>query len=340
VAPTGRGRLRRPPAVARVLERITATVRRHEMFLPGQRVLVAVSGGPDSVCLLYALWSLRRLFRIRIEVFHFDHRLRADSASDAAYVARLAERLGLPFHLIVAEGRPPDGASVEAWARERRMVAGAYLARDVDAAGIATAHTRDDQAETVLMAALSGSGLDRLRGIDPNVGPVVRPLLDVSREEVEAFCRALHLRPRRDPTNADTNLLRNAIRLRGIPALERATRRGVREPLARTADLVREDARELARQALEAWDDVCEEIPDGIRIDATRLGALPTAIAIRVIALAIVRCGVPKTEDSVVAVLDLANGRAGRRRDLVAGLKAVRDREYVSLSRSSPESRV
>jgi tRNA(Ile)-lysidine synthase len=340
VAPTGRGRLRRPPAVARVLERITATVRRHEMFLPGQSVLVAVSGGPDSVCLLYALWSLRRLFRIRLEVFHFDHRLRADSASDAAYVGRLAERLGLPFHLIVANDRPADGASVEAWARERRMVAGAYLARDVDAARIATAHTRDDQAETVLMAALSGSGLDRLRGIDPHVGPVVRPLLDVSREEVEAFCRALHLRPRRDPTNADTNLLRNAVRLRGIPALERATRRSVREPLARTADLVREDARELARQALEVWDEVCEETPDGVRIDATRLGALPTAIAIRVIALAIVRCGVPKTEDSVAAVLDLANGRAGRRRDLVAGLKAVRDREYVSLSRSSPESRV
>jgi tRNA(Ile)-lysidine synthase len=309
------------------------------MFLPGQTVLVAVSGGPDSVCLVSALHTLRRLFRIRLEVFHFDHRLRPDSARDAAYVGRLAGRLRLPYHLIVAEDRPPRGASVEAWARDRRMLAGAYLARDVDAARIATAHTRDDQAETVLMAALSGSGLDRLRGIEPHAGPYVRPLIEVSREEVEAFCRSLHLRPRRDPTNADTRLLRNAVRLRGIPALERATRRGVLEPLARTADLVREDARELARQSLAVWDDVCQETADGVRIEVARLRELAPAIATRVVGHAIVRCGVPKTEESVAAVLDLASGRSGRRRDLVAGLKAVRDREYVSLSRSSPESR-
>jgi tRNA(Ile)-lysidine synthase len=219
------------------------------------------------------------------------------------------------------------------------MLAGAYLARDVDAARIATAHTRDDQAETVLMAALSGGGIDRLRGIEPHVGPYVRPLVYVSREEVEAFCGALHLRPRRDPTNADTRLLRNAVRLRGIPALERATRRGVREPLARTADLVREDARELMRQALAVWDDVCEETAEGVRLDASALRTFSPAIASRVVAHAIVRCGVPKTEESVAAVQDLASGRSGRRRDLAFGLKAVRDRGYVSLSRPSPESR-
>jgi tRNA(Ile)-lysidine synthase len=310
------------------------------MLLPGQTVLVAVSGGPDSVCLLYALSSLRRLFRVRLEVFHFDHRLRSGSHDDAAYVGRLARRLGLSFHLIVAQDAPPRGASLEAWARDRRMVAAAYLARDVGAGRIATGHTRDDQAETVLMAALSGSGLDRLRGIEPHVGPFVRPLLDVSRADVEAFCRALRLRPRIDPSNADTRLLRNAVRLRGIPALERVTRRGVREPLARTADLVREDARELERQALAVWDDVSEETADGIRLETGRLRGLAPAIATRVVAMAIVRSGVPKTEESVAAVIDLAAGRVGRRRDLVAGLKAVRDREYVSLSRASPESHV
>jgi tRNA(Ile)-lysidine synthase len=309
------------------------------MFLPGQTVLLAVSGGPDSVCLLYTLHSLRRLLGVRLEVFHFDHRLRSGSGGDAVYVGRLAARLGLPFHLIVAEDRPRSTESVEAWARERRMVAAAYVARDVDAGRIATGHTRDDQAETVLMAALSGSGLDRLRGIEPRIGPFVRPLLDVSRVEVEDFCRALRLRPRIDPTNADTRLLRNAVRLRGIPALERATRRSVREPLARTADLVREDSRELERQALAVWDEVSEETVEGIRLDASRLVALAPAIATRVAALAIVRSGAPKTEESVAAVMDLAAGRPGRRRDLVAGLKAVRDREYVSLSRSSPESR-
>src|SRR5262245_7945426 len=97
---------RRPPAVARVLTQVTATMRAHEMVAPGDLVLVAVSGGPDSVCLLHALHDLRRLLRIRLAVYHFDHRLRGDSAADAAYVGRLAERLGVPVHVRAAEGSP------------------------------------------------------------------------------------------------------------------------------------------------------------------------------------------------------------------------------------------
>jgi tRNA(Ile)-lysidine synthase len=310
------------------------------MFLPGQTVLVAVSGGPDSVCLLHSLHLLRRLLRVRLEVFHFDHRLRRDSGGDAVYVERIAGRLGLSFHLIVADDRPPRGASKEAWAHRRRRIAAAYLARDLDAAAIATAHTQDDQAETVLMRALVGSGLSGLAGIDPHVGPYVRPLIDVSRAEVEAFCRALHLRPRQDPTNRDAGYaLRNAIRLRGLPALERATGRGVREPLARTATLLRDDDKELMRQTYAVWDDVFEETERGARLDAARLSSLTRPIASRLVWQAIVRCGAPPSLEGVEALLDLADGRAGRRRAL-SGLNAVRDRGYVSLSRSSPESRV
>jgi tRNA(Ile)-lysidine synthase len=330
---------RRPQAVARVLERVTATVRRHEMFLPGQTVLVAVSGGPDSVCLLYALWHLRRLLRIRLEVLHVDHRLRADSADDAAYVRRLAARLKLPFHLRVAEGRPERGASVEAWARAQRHRAAHDVQRETDARRVALAHTRDDQAETVLLAALTGRGLDAM-GMKAVNGPFVRPLLEVSREEVEAFCRALHLRPRRDPTNLDPRFPRNALRNRGIPALERSLLREVLEPLAQTAALLREDADELARQALAAFGDVVEETSVGVDLDVNRLSVLPRAISSRVARLALLRCNVPPARGDVAAVLDLAAGRPGRRRDLSHGLKAERGREYVSVSRTSPESRV
>src|SRR5919109_331712 len=121
---------RRPPAVARVLERVTRTAREHALFEPGDLVLVSCSGGPDSVCLLYALWHLRRLFRIRLAVFHLDHRLRPDSARDAAYVRTLAERLRLPFHLRVAEDRPAQGESVEAWGFLARARARAEVARE------------------------------------------------------------------------------------------------------------------------------------------------------------------------------------------------------------------
>src|SRR5256885_1355169 len=122
-------RARRPPAVARVLERVTATIREHDMFASGDRVLVAVSGGPDSTCLLYSLHLLRRLFRIELEVFHFDHRLRPDSGKDAAYVKRTAEKLRLPFHLRAADSKPAKGESVEAWARLHRLNA-AFAVRD------------------------------------------------------------------------------------------------------------------------------------------------------------------------------------------------------------------
>ena len=94
---------RRPPAVARVLERVTATARAHEMFLPGQTILVAVSGGPDSVCLMYSLHHLRRLFKLRLEVFHLDHGLRSGSDADAEYVRAMARRLRVPFHVFAVE---------------------------------------------------------------------------------------------------------------------------------------------------------------------------------------------------------------------------------------------
>jgi tRNA(Ile)-lysidine synthase len=305
------------------------------MFLPGQAVLVAVSGGPDSVCLLESLVRLRRLFKIRLEVFHFDHGLREGSALDAAYVRRLAARHRLPLHLRAATSAPPKGASVEAWSREHRHFAIAEVTRETGAARTAIGHTMDDQAETVLMGLVTGSGIQGMSGIAPVTGTWVNPLIEVTRDEVEAFCRSLHLRPRTDPTNADTRFLRNAIRLRGLPTLERAVGRSLREPLARTASGLREDADELMRQTFVVLDDVIDDMPDGVDLLASRLLDLPRAIAGRVVAHAVYGCGVACSRADVLAVLDLAAGRPGRRRDLSSGLKARRDREYVRLSRPS-----
>ncbi|MFB3738326.1 MAG: tRNA lysidine(34) synthetase TilS [Candidatus Velamenicoccus archaeovorus] len=329
----------RPPAVARVVHRLTATAREHGMFPPGGTVLVAVSGGPDSMCLLHALVEARRLLRIRLAVFHFDHRLRRGSAEDAAYVRRAAERLGLPFHLREATTAPEPGASLEDWAHRARFEALALTMRDADAIRAALGHTRDDQAETALIALIRGGGLDALAGLRPVQGPYVRPLLDVTHDEVEAFCRARHLRPRRDPTNRELRLLRNAVRLRVLPAIERATGRDPRAPMARSAGLLRRDADELERQATDAIVELLEEAPEGQLVPATALSSLPGAIAARVARAALYRCGVLPTLEDVEAVLDLASGRPGRRRRLTGGLLAARDREYVSVSRTSPESR-
>lgn len=340
--------MRRPPAVSRVLERVTKTVREHGMLEPGETVLVCVSGGPDSVCLLYALWHLRRLFKLRLEVFHFDHHLRPDSGRDAEYVRRLASRLRLPFHLETATDGPGKGESVEAWATKARLGAANRIRRAIGSTVMAEGHTLDDQAETVLLNLIRGTGLEGMSGIWPGSRREtawVQPMLDVERAEVEAFCRALHLRPRLDPTNRDPRYLRNAIRLTVIPAIERATGREVKRPIARSADLLRADRMELDAQVVRTMKQVVSGPPNDLRFDAAALRSLPMPIASRVVRLALYRIMeredvAPWTRDAVEAVVDLASGRPGRRRDLPHGLKARRTGGYVSVSRSSPESRV
>lgn len=338
---------RRPPAVAKVLERVTKTAREHHLFAPGDLILVSCSGGPDSVCLLYSLWYLRRLFRIRLAVFHFDHKLRPDSAKDAVYVRRLAERLKLAFHLRVASDRPERGVSVEAWATARRSAASNDVRREIGAETTAEGHTLDDQAETVLLNLIRGSGLEGMAGIDPGPGErarIVQPLLDVARDEVEAFCGALHLRPRRDPMNEDRRYLRAAIRHEVLPALEAKTGRGVTRSIVRTADLLRADRDELNAAAVAAYREIENERRGEVRFDARKLTGLPPPVASRVIRLAVYDAlsgdwTAPWSKEAIQAVLDLAEGRPGRRRDLPEGLKAVREKGYVRVTRSSPDPR-
>ena len=340
---------RRPPAVARVLERVTATIRRHDLVHPRESVLVCVSGGADSVCLVESLVRLRRLFRVRLEVFHFDHRLRPDSSADSVYVRRLARRLGLPFHLRAAIDSPAAGESIEAWASVRRGNAANEVRRGIGAPIMAEGHTLDDQAETVLLNLLRGTGLDGLAGIWPGDGErpgaaIVQPLLDVTRVEVEAFCRSLHLRPRMDPMNDDRRLLRAAIRHEAIPMLERVTGREVRATLARTASVLHEDRLELLRQAAEHEQVIVDHDEGELRFRAADLSSLPRPLAARVVRLALWQMAAvddqvaPWTRDSVAAVLDLAAGRPGRRRDLPGARGARRDRAHVRVS--SPVDRV
>lgn len=308
------------------------------MLAPGDLVLVSCSGGPDSVCLLYALWHLRRLLRIRLAVFHFDHRLRPDSDRDADYVRRLSERLGLPFHLRVAEDAPSKGESVEAWGYAARRRARAEVAEEIAATKVARAHTVDDRAEWVLICLMSGGGPLGLAGPPPRHGVDVQPLFDVDRDEVLAFCRALHLRPRFDPTNEDTSKLRAAIRHEVLPAMEKVRRGGARKAIARTADQVRM-IEPLIRREMGARASRAVHWPDGFRFPIDLVGESEYEFVDRMnLAREFRRMGHRLTEADVESVVDLAGGRPGRRRDLSGGLKAVREKEYVRVSRASPPS--
>jgi tRNA(Ile)-lysidine synthase len=161
-------------------------------------------------------------------------------------------------------------------------------------------------------------------------------MLDVTREEVAAFTHSLRLRPRHDPTNDDTGLLRNALRLEAIPAIERATGRRVRDTFARTAGLLREDADVLWKQAKELADGMVEasvgEHDRTFAIPADALRELTRPMASRVVRRAFQLAELPWNESTIAAVLDLAAGRAGRRRDLELGVRVVRDERSVRAS--------
>ena len=324
---------RRPPAVARVIQRITRTARTHEQFEPGQLVLLWVSGGADSLCLLETMVRIRRLFRIRLAVFHLDHGLRDGSAADAAYVRRRAGVHGLEYHVAKPSGPPPRGASVERWAREERRTAAAAVAEAIGADRQALGHTMDDRAETVLLALVRGWGLDGLTGIEPVAGDLVRPLLDVRRAETVACCRALGLRPRVDVTNADTTFLRNALRHEALPALARATDRDVIGTIARTAELLRADAHLLDELAAGFAETVVTSTADGVLLDASALRDLAVPMASRVVRRAFADAGLAWTEKAIEAVLDLASGRPGRRVALPEGAGASRSRTHVVVQR-------
>jgi tRNA(Ile)-lysidine synthase len=328
---------------------VTATVREHDLLRPGETVLVCVSGGPGSLCLLESLVRLRRLFGVRLEVFHFDHRLREGSGRDAAYVRRLAGRHAVACHRRAADDAPGSGESVEAWATMRRMETATEVRREIGASILAEGHTLDDQAETVLLNLIRGTGLDGLAGIWPGSGDrpgssIVQPLLGVTREEVERCCRSLGLRPRRDPMNDDPRYLRAAVRHEAIPALERLTGRAVRATVARTAAVLHEDRLELLARAFELEHAIVERDGREVRLRAADLAALPRPLAARIVRSALWQLAAvdqetaPWTRDSVDAVLDLAEGRGGRRRDLPGGRAARRGRVYVHVS-SPPDHR-
>jgi tRNA(Ile)-lysidine synthase len=341
-----------PPEVARVLERIVQASRHYDLFRPNDSVVVACSGGPDSICLLHALHRLRRLLRIRLIAFHFDHRLRPGSDRDAAYVERQAGSLEIPFLLRRAAGGPGSGESVEAWARLARYGALTSAATDAEADRVALGHTLDDQAETVVLGLARGGGVDAVAAMAPSstippLGfPAVRPLLGVTRAEVVAFNRALRLRPRRDPSNEDRRFLRNRVRLDVLPAMERVLNRNLRATLARTAEHIREDAEYLDAVASEAARRVATVGGEEVRLHADRLAALPGPIGARVVRQALraagAMAGQGEPEGGAVhigGVLDLATGRGGRRLDLPGNLVAERIRGYVVVSRPSPRSR-
>jgi tRNA(Ile)-lysidine synthase len=304
------------------------------MFSRGDRLGVAVSGGADSVCLLYLLTELASRWDLSLQVLHVNHNLRGeDSRGDAEFVRTLARRLELPFTLHEIDLLAIAG-NLEAAARTARLEFFHERIGSGEVDRVALGHTRSDQAETVLFRFLRGSGVTGLAAIHPVTEEgLVRPMLDVDRGEVEGFLRERGIEWREDATNQSRDFARNRIRHELLPQLGRDWNPGIAEALAHTA--------EIARAEEEYWEGEIDQLaavhltydPDGaVRLSVEALVALPKAAARRLVRRAFHTAGEGGSAadfDQVDAVLSLARRKSGSGRVQVPGLEVLRSFEQL-----------
>ncbi len=314
-----------------LISKIRKGCRAHGMFEPGDTVAAAVSGGPDSVAMLHGLLELQDELGVSLAVAHLDHGFRDESAAEARFVRKTAKSLGLPFYTEKARLKDRlEGLSVnrQAKAREARYQFLERAAIALKAVKIAVAHTADDQAETVLMRIIRGSGTQGLAAIPPTRGMVVRPLIYATRSEVENYLAERNIESVSDPSNLKKVYLRNRIRLELMPALKAYNPR-ITEALSKTAELLRADEEFLETCAGESFDSIAaRHSPEYIALDLDGLKKLPDGIKRRVIRLAVEEIKGDTLGLSYEHVLEaaksVAEGPTGRGTDLPGGLRVER----------------
>jgi tRNA(Ile)-lysidine synthase len=327
-----------------VLARVLEFARHHHLLEPGERVAVGVSGGADSVALVRILVELKNELGIVLSVAHFHHGIRgAEADADRQFVRELAEHLGLEFNLGGADAPAHARAhrmSLETAARELRHQWFALLIEEDKADKIATAHTLDDQAETVLMRLARGAGVRGLAGIFPwqKQKHLVRPLLAVRRAEVEGYLKQLGQRWREDSSNRDLAHTRNRVRHLLLPLLEREFNPEIRKTLS--------DLAEVARAESDYWEQQLSAlVPKLVRqgkptrsgrtargessrilaVDLTAWAALPLALQRKTLHQVAERLGSTLEFAHVDELIELARQhRSGKRLTLPGGLTAVR----------------
>jgi tRNA(Ile)-lysidine synthase len=269
-------------------QRVLGFIQQHQL-ISGEKLVVAVSGGPDSVCLLHVLAMLQKELKVSLHVAHLNHQLRGiESEADANYVSDLAHQLAIPATI---EGRDVKGyqaehrLSLEEAAREVRYSFLTEVAKSIGAERVAVGHTMDDHIETILMHLIRGTGTRGLKGLQPCSEwksktasiTIIRPLLEVSRRETEDYCQSHELKPRIDVSNISLSPLRNRVRHQLLPLLK-SYNPGIAQAVLRTGRIASDDINFLDKEVARLWDGVAQEQPNTIVLDKKGFDQLPPAL--------------------------------------------------------------
>ena len=315
-------------------QRVLHFIREHHLILSQSCLLVAVSGGPDSICLVHILAKLKEALGIRLHITHLNHQLRgAESEADAQYVSNLAQRLGIPATIEKREVKAYQTLkriSLEEAAREVRYTFLAQVAGAIGVSQVAVGHTMDDNIETILMHLIRGSGTRGLQGLRPrtewhlsgNSLTIIRPLLGVSRKETANYCQDHKLMPRLDTSNLSLSPLRNRIRLKLLPLLKSYNPQ-VDEAILRTARIAGEDLAFLEKEGLRVWDKIAQRQGNIIILDKAKFLELPLALKRHLLRMSLEKLlGTLKDIEMchIEEIMDALTKPAGRRLSLPGGL--------------------
>ncbi|MBN2075558.1 MAG: tRNA lysidine(34) synthetase TilS [Dehalococcoidales bacterium] len=329
--------------------RILRFIRNSSMLCEKSKLLVAVSGGPDSVCLLLLLMRLRDELGIELHIAHLNHKLRgAESNNDADYVSKLAQKLTLPVTIDecdVEKYKSNHGGTVEEAAREVRYDFLAETAESVGADAVATGHTRDDNIETIIMHLVRGSGTRGLRGLKPvtqlnsktGVVKVLRPLLELNHDETIGYCRMNGYEPRIDISNESLTPLRNRIRHQFVPLLESYNEQ-VGEALLRDARIAGDELDFLDTAANGLWGSVVQQRKDMIILDKEGFLELHPALQRHLLRLSIEKLtGSLKDIEvrHIESVMDALDLQAGKQITLPEGLIFIVEYDRFLLTRKA-----
>ena len=317
-----------------LLQRVLHFIQQHHLVSSQHCLLVAVSGGPDSVCLLHILVKLQRELNIRLHLAHLNHQLRgAEAEADASYVANLAHHLDVPATIEqrdVKAYQTEQHLSLEEAAREVRYNFLANTARSVGASRVAVGHTVDDHIETILMHLIRGTGTRGLGGLKPssqwqssgNSLTIIRPLLQISRQETADYCHHHQLMPRVDASNLSLSPLRNRIRHQLLPLLKSYNPQ-IAEALLRTGRIASDDLAFIDSQISRIWGEIGQKQENTIILDKERFLELPPALKRNLLRTSIERLlGRVKDIEAchIEQMMDALTKPAGKRLSLPGGL--------------------